>query len=102
MSKFRFCRVVLRDSNAAATMRENSTPPPNRGEVLEMSDRYWIAAANPITEPILSKIRTVFGVEMSRQSTHFSGAGKTMIKRLPYATWNDTRPAARCDKTAWP
>jgi hypothetical protein len=76
VSKFRFCRVVLRDSDAAAAMRETRRHP-LREEVPEMSDPSWISAANAHhPESILGKIRADFGVETSSRSTHFCGAVK--------------------------
>jgi hypothetical protein len=42
-----------------------------------MSDQNWILAANAhFPESVVSKIRAVFGVEVSSQSTHFSGTEK--------------------------
>lgn len=46
-----------------------------RREVLEMSGRNWILVATAhFLESIVSKIRAVFSLEMSSQSTHFPGA----------------------------
>jgi hypothetical protein len=58
-----------------------------------MSDRNWILAANAhFPESIVSKIRAVFGVEVSSQSPHFSGAEKRLIKGYLMPTGNGTLP----------
>jgi uncharacterized protein YjiS (DUF1127 family) len=56
----------------------------NGKEVLEMSDPNWISATNAHhPEAILSKIRTVFGVEASSRSTHFYDVVERSSKGYP-------------------
>ena len=81
MSKFRFCRVVLRDSGTAAMRQSGAIA--NGREVLETSDPNSISVSNAQhSESILSKIRADFGVEASSRSTHFCGAVKITVKTL--------------------
>jgi squalene synthase HpnD len=92
VSKFRLCRVVLRDSYAAAV---KSGTIANGRKVLEMSDPIWISAANAHhPESILSKIRAVFGVEASSRSTHFCG-GEKRRSNATQCHCKDTRPDGR-------
>jgi hypothetical protein len=81
VSKFRFCRVVLRGSDAVAARCESHAIVNGR-EVLEMSDPILISAANADhSEAILSKIRADFGVEASSRSTYFCGAVRERSRR---------------------
>jgi hypothetical protein len=71
VSKFRSCRVVLRDLDGAAATREIRRR--LRREVIGVSDLNWtFRQQKPITpKSILSKSRTDFGTEASSRSPHF-------------------------------
>ena len=72
MSKFRSCRVVLRDLDGAAARREIHRQR-RRTEVIGVSDLNWIFRQQKATtlQWILSKSRTDFGMEASSRSPHF-------------------------------